>query len=76
MRDDGDGFGSADSHLCVDFHDTDGANPYAELVQASNGYLYGTMWEDETVFKIAPSGALTSYPLTAGGSLRGPNPGH
>jgi len=41
----------------------DGAGPYAGLVQASNGYLYGTTGAGGTnsygtVFRIAPSGAL------------------
>jgi uncharacterized repeat protein (TIGR03803 family) len=46
---------------------TDGANPFAGLVQASNGDLYGTTYYGGanfggagTVFKIAPSGALTT----------------
>jgi len=46
---------------------TDGANPYAGLVQGSDGNFYGTTVAggtgcdgDGTVFKITPSGALTT----------------
>src|ERR1039457_747285 len=45
---------------------TDGANPYAGLVQAANGDLYGTTSNGGanggggTVFKITPSGTLTT----------------
>ena len=45
---------------------TDGANPYAALVQATNGDFYGTTvdgganGEGGTVFKITPSGTLTT----------------
>jgi uncharacterized repeat protein (TIGR03803 family) len=45
---------------------TDGALPQAALVQASDGYLYGTTSQEGangnygTVFKITPSGALTT----------------
>ena len=48
------------------FDVTDGANPYAGLVQATDGNLYGTTvrWRgqraDGTVFKITPSGTLTT----------------
>ena len=43
----------------------DGLHPYAELVQAANGDLYGTTSEGGanglgTVFKITPSGTLTT----------------
>jgi uncharacterized repeat protein (TIGR03803 family) len=43
----------------------DGSEPYAVLVQATNGSFYGTTAEggahgEGTVFKITPSGALTS----------------
>jgi uncharacterized repeat protein (TIGR03803 family) len=43
----------------------DGANPYAGLVQASNGDFYGTTaaggaHNDGTVFQITPSGVLTT----------------
>jgi uncharacterized repeat protein (TIGR03803 family) len=47
------------------FNFTDGANPYAALVQATNGNLYGTTYNGGaygpgTVFKITPSGELTT----------------
>jgi uncharacterized repeat protein (TIGR03803 family) len=50
------------------FDGTDGANPYAGLVQATNGDLYGTTYSGGancsypcgTVFKITPSGTLTT----------------
>ena len=43
----------------------DGGNPYARLVQASDGNFYGTTFERGangygTVFKITPSGTLTT----------------
>jgi len=46
---------------------TDGANPYAGLIQATNGDLYGTASyfgggnsQSGTVFKITPNGKLTT----------------
>jgi len=47
------------------FDGTDGDQPYAGLVQATNGNLYGTTryggaHNDGTVFKITPSGTLTT----------------
>jgi uncharacterized repeat protein (TIGR03803 family) len=47
------------------FDVTDGYSPYAGLVQATNGDFYGTTFEggangDGTVFKITPSGTLTT----------------
>ena len=47
------------------FDTTDGRYPYAGLVQASNGDLYGTTQgggtnNEGTVFKITPGGTLTS----------------
>jgi len=48
------------------FDGTDGASPYAGLVQATNGDVYGTTTPpggangEGTVFKITPSGTLTT----------------
>jgi uncharacterized repeat protein (TIGR03803 family) len=47
------------------FDNTDGTNPFAGLVQATNGNFYGTTTEggangDGTVFKMTPSGTLTT----------------
>lgn len=48
------------------FDSTDGANPYAGLLQATDGNFYGTTSSggangpDGTVFKISPSGGLTT----------------
>src|ERR1022692_2359511 len=48
------------------FNGTDGATPYAWLVQAANGDLYGTTYAGGanngggTVFKITPGGTLTT----------------
>ncbi len=67
------------------FDGTDGANPYAGLVQATDGNFYGTTHaggadNDGTVFKITPSGNLTtlhSFDLNDGGQpFGGPRPGH
>jgi uncharacterized repeat protein (TIGR03803 family) len=50
----------------------DGANPYAALVQGSDGYFYGTTSDLSgfgagTVFKISTNGALTTlYSFTGG----------
>jgi uncharacterized repeat protein (TIGR03803 family) len=56
--------------FCAQSGCTDGANPWAGLVQAANGDLYGTTWAGGTdpfgggyggtVFKITPSGTLTT----------------
>ena len=47
------------------FDSTDGANPYAGLIQATNGDFYGTTNDGGTqnrgtVFKITPGGTLTT----------------
>jgi uncharacterized repeat protein (TIGR03803 family) len=48
------------------FDKTDGAYPYAGLVQGTDGKFYGTTYQgganglDGTVFKITPSGTLTT----------------
>ena len=49
----------------------DGANPYAGLVQGSDGYFYGTTsggtYGNGTVFQISTNGALTNlYSFTGG----------
>lgn len=44
------------------FNGTDGANP-AGLVQATNGYLYGTT-QSGTVFKITPTGTFDTTPIS------------
>jgi uncharacterized repeat protein (TIGR03803 family) len=57
----------------------DGANPYAGLVQGSDGYFYGTTAYSGTnvygtVFKISTNGALTSlYSFTGGNDGNYPN---
>jgi len=66
--------------FCSQPNCTDGGNPYAGLVQASDGNFYGTTFErgangDGTVFKITPGGTLTtlysfcSQPNCADGSI-------
>jgi uncharacterized repeat protein (TIGR03803 family) len=51
--------------FCSESGCTDGGNPYAALVQATDGNFYGTTFVDGannagTVFRITPSGALTT----------------
>jgi uncharacterized repeat protein (TIGR03803 family) len=51
--------------FCSQPNCTDGAQPYAGLVQATDGYLYGTTEGSGangggTVFKMTPSGTLTT----------------
>jgi uncharacterized repeat protein (TIGR03803 family) len=60
---------------------TDGAIPYAGPIQAANGDFYGTTFEggahaDGTVFKMTPSGTLTTlYSFCSqNGCLDGENP--
>ena len=57
----------------------DGKEPYGGLVQASNGDFYGTAWMGGTdgfgtVFKITPSGTLTTLHSFAGPPTDGENP--
>ena len=59
----------------------DGANPYAGLVQGSDGNFYGTTssggtYSNGTVFKISANGALTSlYSFTGGNDGANPDGG-
>jgi uncharacterized repeat protein (TIGR03803 family) len=51
--------------FCAQVNCADGDDPYAPLVQATNGYFYGTTtiggaYGSGTVFKITPSGTLTT----------------
>jgi uncharacterized repeat protein (TIGR03803 family) len=53
------------------FAGTDGSLPYTGLVQATNGYFYGTTYGGGvngygTIFKITPSGTLTTLYSFAG----------
>jgi uncharacterized repeat protein (TIGR03803 family) len=63
------------------FEETDGSNPYAGLVQASDGNFYGTTLGGGTdgygtVFKVTPNGTLTTlhsfYPHTGSNDGRSP----
>jgi uncharacterized repeat protein (TIGR03803 family) len=60
---------SAQLSTLVDFDGTNGANPYrSSLVQGLDGNLYGTTFYGGksnvgTVFKMTPSGTLTTLPL-------------
>ena len=61
--------------FCVESGCADGANPYAGLVQAANGGLYGTTMYggangQGTVFEINPSGMMTTlYSFCSQGGL-------
>ncbi|MGD0134516.1 MAG: choice-of-anchor tandem repeat GloVer-containing protein, partial [Bryobacteraceae bacterium] len=51
-------------NFCSQTNCTDGQSPYAGLVQATNGYLYGTTTAggangDGTIFQMNPGGTLT-----------------
>ena len=68
--------------FCSQANCTDGKSPIAGLVQATNGYLYGTTFfggangDFGTLFKISPSGTLTTlYSFCAeSGCTDGANP--
>ena len=66
--------------FCSQLSCRDGSNPYAGLVQATNGDFYGTTYGDDystngTVFKITPSGTLTTlYNFCYPGCGEGINP--
>jgi uncharacterized repeat protein (TIGR03803 family) len=52
-------------NFCSQTNCTDGQSPYAGLVQATNGYLYGTTTAggdngDGTIFQMNPGGTLTT----------------
>jgi uncharacterized repeat protein (TIGR03803 family) len=59
------------------FDYTDGANPQAALIQASDGNFYGTTFGGGTgggtVFKITPTGTLTTLHRLANTDGAGPN---
>jgi uncharacterized repeat protein (TIGR03803 family) len=57
-----------------------GSNPYAGLVQGSDGYFYGTTYgggsaNDGTVFKISATGALTNLYAFTGSDGSNPSAG-
>jgi uncharacterized repeat protein (TIGR03803 family) len=66
------------------FDGSDGANPYAALVQGSDGKLYGTTYlcgggsscssGSGTVFRITPAGILTTLHTFTGSTTDGANP--
>jgi uncharacterized repeat protein (TIGR03803 family) len=67
--------------FCSQSNCTDGGNPYAGLVQATNGHFYGTTNEgtgayfEGTVFEITPSGGLTTLHTFSGAEGGGPYAG-
>ncbi len=68
-------------NFCSETNCLDGSEPFAGLVQAANGEFYGTTClygphDSGTVFKITPSGALTTiYSFCSqGGCSDGENP--
>jgi uncharacterized repeat protein (TIGR03803 family) len=66
-------------NFCTLSNCTDGDNPYAGLVQATNGQFYGTTLGggahgDGTVFSITASGTLKTLHNFAGGSTDGAYP--
>jgi uncharacterized repeat protein (TIGR03803 family) len=61
------------------FDGTDGANPYAELIQGTDGKFYGTTYyggtnHEGTVFRITPGGMLTTLHSFAGHPTDGAHP--
>jgi uncharacterized repeat protein (TIGR03803 family) len=58
---------------------SDGAHPYAGLIQGGDGNFYGTTYQggtsgDGAVFKVTPSGTETILYSFVGGSSDGANP--
>jgi uncharacterized protein (TIGR03437 family) len=45
---------------------TDGAQPYAGVIQGTDGNFYGTTYTGHTVFKITPGGMLTTLHTFSG----------
>jgi uncharacterized repeat protein (TIGR03803 family) len=63
--------------FCSQAHCTDGDDPYAPLVQATNGDLYGTTYGggingEGSVFQITPQGSLTTLYSFSGTDGDGP----
>ncbi|MEY2546379.1 MAG: hypothetical protein QOG48_1496, partial [Verrucomicrobiota bacterium] len=60
------------------FVGSDGANPYAALIQGSDGNFYGTTFQggagNGTVFKMDSAGTVTTLHFFAGQPLDGANP--
>jgi uncharacterized repeat protein (TIGR03803 family) len=61
------------------FTHTDGADPRAALIQATDGNFYGTTFSDGTfgsgtVFKMTPSGTVTVLHAFTGGTTDGGGP--